>query len=49
MTPRHDDGPPLARLFAIAGEDRLELVCCLPVGGEARLDDGTTFIPPWAE
>ena len=35
--------------LANAGEDRLELVCCLPVGGEARLDDGTTFTPPWAE
>jgi mannose-6-phosphate isomerase-like protein (cupin superfamily) len=32
-----------------AGDDRLELVCCLPVGGQACLQDGTTFTPPWAE
>ena len=25
------------------------LLCCLPVGGQARLADGTTFIPPWAQ
>lgn len=24
------------------------LLCCLPVGGQARLD-GATFTPPWAE
>ncbi len=27
----------------------LELLCCLPVGGQARLDDGTQFTPPWAQ
>jgi mannose-6-phosphate isomerase-like protein (cupin superfamily) len=27
----------------------LELLCCLPVGGQARLDDGTLFTPPWAQ
>lgn len=32
-----------------AGADQLRLVCCLPVGGQARLADGTTFTPPWAE
>jgi len=31
------------------GPDVLRLVCCLPVGGQARLADGTTFTPPWAE
>jgi len=32
-----------------AGETPLRLVCCLPVGGQARLADGSTFTPPWAE
>lgn len=32
-----------------AGADRLEALCCLPVGGQARLPDGATFVPPWAE
>lgn len=27
----------------------LRLVCCFPVGGQARLADGSTFTPPWAE
>jgi quercetin dioxygenase-like cupin family protein len=31
------------------GDDVLRLLCCLPVGGQARLPDGTTFTPPWAE
>jgi len=31
------------------GDGPLRLLCCLPVGGQARLDDGTTFTPPWAE
>ncbi|HET9239589.1 MAG TPA: cupin domain-containing protein [Oligoflexus sp.] len=30
------------------GSEPLQALCCLPVGGEARLKDGTTFIPPWA-
>jgi hypothetical protein len=36
--------------FALAngGEDELRLLCCMPVGGEARLEDGTQFTPPWA-
>jgi mannose-6-phosphate isomerase-like protein (cupin superfamily) len=32
-----------------AGDEPLEALCCLPVGGQARLDDGTRFTPPWAE
>lgn len=32
-----------------AGEAPLRLLCCLPVGGQARLADGSTFTPPWAE
>ncbi len=30
------------------GDVVLRLLCCLPVGGQARLD-GATFTPPWAE
>ncbi|MGA9278152.1 cupin domain-containing protein [Ilumatobacter sp.] len=26
----------------------LRLLCCLPVGGQARMADGSTFTPPWA-
>jgi mannose-6-phosphate isomerase-like protein (cupin superfamily) len=32
-----------------AGDGPLRLVCCLPVGGQGRLADGRTFVPPWAE
>ncbi|MCA9632463.1 MAG: cupin domain-containing protein [Myxococcales bacterium] len=31
-----------------AGAGLLELLCCFPVGGQAKLD-GKTFTPPWAE
>jgi quercetin dioxygenase-like cupin family protein len=31
------------------GDGPLRLLCCFPVGGRARLDDGETFTPPWAE
>jgi mannose-6-phosphate isomerase-like protein (cupin superfamily) len=34
--------------LANAGPAPLRLLCCLPVGGMARLADGTTFTPPWA-
>jgi mannose-6-phosphate isomerase-like protein (cupin superfamily) len=27
----------------------LRLLCCMPVGGQGVLHDGTTFTPPWAE
>jgi quercetin dioxygenase-like cupin family protein len=26
-----------------------EVLCCLPVGGQAQLQDGQLFTPPWAE
>lgn len=29
------------------GAEVLELICCLPVGGQATID-GMTFTPPWA-
>ncbi len=35
--------------LANAGDEPLRLLCCMPVGGQTRLDDGTTFTPPWAE
>jgi quercetin dioxygenase-like cupin family protein len=31
------------------GPGPLRLLCCLPVGGQGRLDDGAAFTPPWAE
>lgn len=41
---------PARTTFAIANSDdeALELLCCFPVGGEAILEDGTAFTPPWA-
>lgn len=39
-------GVPLA--LANEGTEPLRLLCCLPVGGQARLADGTLFTPPWA-
>lgn len=27
----------------------LQMLCCLPVGGQARMADGSTFTPPWAQ
>jgi len=35
--------------LANGGAGPLRLVCCLPVGGQGRLADGSTFVPPWAE
>ena len=32
-----------------SGTEPLELLCCLPVGGQARLADGTLLTPPWAQ
>jgi len=32
-----------------ASTEPLRLLCCLPVGGQARLADGSVFTPPWAE
>lgn len=36
--------------FALANalDEPLELLCCMPVGGQARVGD-QTFTPPWAE
>jgi hypothetical protein len=27
----------------------LRMLCCMPVGGQARLPGGDPFTPPWAE
>ena len=35
--------------LANSGGGPLQLVCCFPVGGQARLADGSTFTPPWAQ
>lgn len=42
---------PAATPFALSngGDAPLRLVCCFPVGGQAALDDGGPFTPPWAE
>ena len=29
--------------------EHAEVLCCLPVGGQAQLQDGQLFTPPWAE
>jgi quercetin dioxygenase-like cupin family protein len=39
-------GVPFA--LANAGAQTLRLLCCLPVGGQARLPGGEPFTPPWA-
>ena len=31
-----------------AGDNTLEAICCMPVGGQARFGDGAAFTPPWA-
>lgn len=34
--------------LAAAGDETLRALCCLPVGGQARLRGGEPFVPPWA-
>jgi mannose-6-phosphate isomerase-like protein (cupin superfamily) len=31
-----------------AGDEPVRLICCLPVGGQARLPGAEPFTPPWA-
>ena len=31
------------------GDANLRLLCCLPVGGQARMGDGEPFTPQWAQ
>ena len=37
--------------FALSaeGERAAEVLCCLPVGGQARLSTGELITPPWAQ
>jgi mannose-6-phosphate isomerase-like protein (cupin superfamily) len=39
-------GVPFA--LAAAGDEPLRALCCLPVGGQARMPGGEPFTPPWA-
>ena len=39
-------GVPFA--LAPAGDEPLRALCCLPVGGRARMPGGEPFTPPWA-
>ena len=32
-----------------AGESTLRLLCCLPVGGQARVGEQDPFTPPWSK
>ena len=34
--------------LAASGDEPLRALCCLPVGGQARIGDGVPFTPPWA-
>lgn len=34
--------------LASAGDEPLRALCCLPVGGQARMPGGEPFTPPWA-
>jgi len=35
--------------ISVEGDEPLHALCCMSVSGEARLADGTTFVPPWAK
>jgi len=35
--------------LAAAGSEPLRALCVLPVGGQAQLDGGEPFTPPWAQ
>lgn len=34
--------------IAAAGDEPVELLCCLPVGGKAYFHGAEPFVPPWA-
>ena len=40
--------PETAFVLSNAGRSTLCLLCCLPVGGQARMGEGEPFTPPWA-
>ena len=35
--------------IACASDTPLRALCCLPIGGQARLPGGEPFTPPWAQ
>lgn len=35
--------------LANLSDEPLLALCCLPVGGQGRLADGSVFVPPWAQ
>ena len=41
--------PPNTEISLACASDSAEVLCCLPVGGQARIGDGPSFTPPWAE
>lgn len=41
--------PPNTEVSLSCASDRAEVLCCLPVGGQARIGDSPAFTPPWAE
>jgi mannose-6-phosphate isomerase-like protein (cupin superfamily) len=41
--------PGVPFVLANGGDAPLRMLCCMPVGGQARLPDGDPFTPPWAE
>jgi|SRR4051794_29705215 mannose-6-phosphate isomerase-like protein (cupin superfamily) len=42
--------PPMTPFeLANAGDDRLRLLCCMPVGGQGIIGDGDPFTPPWTQ
>ena len=41
--------PDTTFVLANASEETLRLLCCLPVGGQARMGDQDPFTPPWAQ
>ena len=32
----------------VIGSEPFHAICCMPVGGSARLADGTVLLPPWS-
>ena len=41
--------PGVAFELANESDEVLRLMCCMPVGGQARLPDGTLMTPPWTQ
>jgi quercetin dioxygenase-like cupin family protein len=35
--------------LANGSDEPLRALCCLPVGGQGQLADGSVFVPPWAQ